>query len=107
MELVGDILAAFLCLFGDVEDGMLISSARRTAYGDYIFTMILNRGGFHAIPHPITCKDTTMIVVVEGRRPLCWSSKQLGYFARSCPQKATTIATKLMIQLQLQLLQQQ
>ena len=24
---------------------------------------------------------------VEGRRPICWSCKQLGHLARTCPQK--------------------
>ena len=65
----------------------IITSVNGTAYGDYVFTMILDRGGFDAIPHIITYRDTTMTVVVEGRRPLCWECKQLGHFARSCPQK--------------------
>ena len=26
------------------------------------------------------------MVIVEGRRPLCWSCKQLWHFSRSCPQ---------------------
>ena len=94
MELNGDVLATFLSSFGGVEDSTLMASASGTAYGDYVFTMVLNGGGFHVIPHTITYKDTTMMVVVEGRRPLCWSCKQLGHFERSCHQKATTTATK-------------
>ena len=56
--------------------------------------MILDRGGFHAIPHIIMYRDTPMTVIVEGRRPLCWGCKQLGHFARSCPQKTATGTTK-------------
>ena len=51
---------------------------RRTVHGDYIINMCLNREGFLAI---ISYKDQNMLVVVEGRRPICWACKQLGNFA--------------------------
>ena len=92
MQLNGDVLAAYLSSYGGIEDYNLITSAHGMAYGDYVFTMILDRGGFHTIPHIITYRDTTITVIVEGRRPLCWNCKQLGHFSCSCPQK-TTIAT--------------
>ena len=91
MQLNGDVIAAYLSSYGGVENYHLITSAHGTAYGDYAFTMILDRGGFNSIPH-ISYRDTTMTVIVEGRKPLCWNCKQLGHFSRSCPQK-TTIAT--------------
>ena len=34
-----------------------------------------------------------MMVVVEGRRPLCWACKQLGYIARTCPHKTAATGT--------------
>ena len=71
MQLNGDVLGAYLSTFGGVEEYTLITSVHGTAYGDYVFTMILDRGGFHSIPHTITYKDTTMMVVVEDRKPLC------------------------------------
>ena len=80
MQLNGDFLAAYLSSYGGVECYTLITSAHRTAYGDYVLTMVLDRGGFHAIPHTITYRDTTM--------------KQLGHFSRSCPQKTTIAAAK-------------
>ena len=70
MQLNGDVLAACLSTYGGVEEYTLITSTHGTAYGDYVFTMILYRGGFHSIPHTITYRDTTMMVVVEGRKPL-------------------------------------
>ena len=94
MQLNGDVLAAFLSSYGVVEYCTLITSANGTAYGDYVFTVILDWSGFHAIPHTITYRDTTMMMVVEGRRPLCWACKQLRHFARSCPQKTATATTK-------------
>ena len=34
------------------------------------------------------------MVVVEGRKPLCWNCKKLGHFSRSCPQKTTITGPK-------------
>ena len=53
MQLNGDVLAAYLSTYGDVEEYTLNTSAHGTAYGDYVFTVILDRGGFHSIPHTI------------------------------------------------------
>ena len=72
MQLNGDVLAAFLSSFGGVETYTLITSVNGTAYDDYVFNMILDRVGFHSIPHIITYRDTTMTVIVEARIPLCW-----------------------------------
>ena len=94
MELNGDVLAAYLSTHGGVEEYKLITSAHGTAFGDYVFTMILDRGGFHSIPHTIIYRDTTMMVVVEGRKPLCWNCKKLGHFSRSCLQKTTITGPK-------------
>ena len=73
MELNGDVIAAYLSSYGGVEDYTQITSAHGTAYGDFTFTMVLDRGGFNAIPHTISYKDTTMTIIVEGRKPLCWN----------------------------------
>ena len=94
MQLNGNVLVAYLSTYGGVDNYTFITSAHETAYCDYVFTMILDRGGFHSIPHTITYRDTTMMVVVEDRKPLCWNCKQLGHFSRSCPQKTTIAATK-------------
>ena len=106
MQLSGDVLAAYLCDYGDVESVTQIKSVHGTAYSDHAFIRCLTRGGFQAIPHTIKYKDQTMMVVVEGRKPLCWACKKLRHFARSCPQKnisttpsiataATTTTTKV------------
>ena len=96
MQLNRDVIAAYLSSYSGVEDYTQITSSHGTAYGDFSFTMILDRGGFNSIPHTIAYRNTTMTVIVEGRKPLCWNCKQLGHFSRSCPQKATTIATNKM-----------
>ena len=46
--------------------------------------------GFQAVPHILTNKEQQITVVMEGRRPLCWSCKQLGYLVGYCPQKTST-----------------
>ena len=48
----------------------------------------MDREGFQAISHIIAYKDQQIMVVVEGRRPLCWSCKQLGHLARDSWQRA-------------------
>ena len=92
IQLSGDVLAAFLSDYGNVEEFTTMKSPSGTAHGDYSFTMCLNRGGFQAIPHTVEYEEQAMLVVVEGRKPQCWHCKQIGHFARSCLQKATGAA---------------
>ena len=94
IQLSGDVLAAFPCDFGDVENFSTIKSSSGTAHGDYSFTMCLNRGVFQAIPITLDYEDQVMMVVVEGRRSQCWHCKQLGHFSRSCTQKTPIITTR-------------
>ena len=89
IQLSGDVLAAFLSDYGDVEDFTTMTSSSGTAHGDYSYTMCLNRGGFQAIPHTLDYEELAMLVVVEAWKPRCWHCKQIGHFSRSCPQKIT------------------
>ena len=97
--ITGEELAAFFSAYGRVEEINLLRSAAGTAYGDYVFRLCFNSEGFQAIPEVIVSKERQMILVVEGRRPRCWSSKQVGHIAKFCPKKdqqnsaATTAAT--------------
>ena len=93
MQLSGDVLAAYLSIYGGVEQVSQITSTRGTAYGDYVFIMCLDRGGFNNVPHKIKYRDQTMTVVVEGRKPLCWACNKIGHFSKNCPKKTTTTAT--------------
>ena len=85
--ITGEVLAAFLSTYGCVEEINLLRSAAGTAYGDYVFRMCLTREGFQAIPETTISRDRQMMVIVEGRRPRCWSCKQLGHISKFCPQK--------------------
>ena len=57
MQLSGDVLAAYLRIYGGVEQVTQIKSPKGTTYGDYKFIMNLNMGGFHDIPHSIKYGD--------------------------------------------------
>ena len=85
--ITGEVLAAFLSTYERVEEINLLRSAAGTAYGDYVSRMRLTREGFQAIPETIVSRDRQMMVVAEGRRPRCWSCKQLGHISKFCPQK--------------------
>ena len=86
IQLNEEVLAAYLCEYGDIEDITKAKSNNGTAHGDYNFTMCLYRGGLTAIPHTLEYESQVMIVVVEGRKPQCWNCKQMGHFSKSCPQ---------------------
>ena len=73
LQLNGDVLAAYLSRYGGVEEVNIGKFTSGTTHGDYFLTMCLDRGGIQAIPHTIQYEDQTMMVVVEGRRPLCWA----------------------------------
>ena len=85
--ITGEVLAAYLSAFGQVEEFNLLRSPAGTAYGDYAFRLCLTRDGFKAIPETLICGDRQMIVLVEGRRPRCWGCKQIGHIAKFCPQR--------------------
>ena len=87
IELNEEVLAAYLCKHGEIENIIKAKSSTGTAHGDYVFTMCLDRWGFGAIPHTIEYETQVMTVVVEGRKPQCWNCKQLGHFSKSCPKK--------------------
>ena len=86
----GDVLAAYLSSYGNVEEVLPVRATDGTSHGGYILNIWLDREGFQAIPHIIAYEDQQMMVVVEGRRPFCWSCKQVGHLARSCTQKEAT-----------------
>ena len=72
IQLNEEVLAAYLCEYGNIEDIVKAKSSNGTAHGDYIFTMCLERGGFTAISHTLEYENQVMTVVVEGRKPQCW-----------------------------------
>ena len=93
VRLSGDVLAACLSVCGGVEQVTRVASARGAACGGCMFVVCLGGGGFNGVPHRVRCRDRAMTVVVEGRRPLCWSCNKIGHFSKNCPQKPTITTT--------------
>ena len=85
--ITGEVLAAYLSAYGNIEEFNLLRSPAGTAYGDYAFRLCLTRDGFKAIPETLICGDRQMMVMVEGRRPRYWGCKQVGHIAKFCPQR--------------------
>ena len=92
-HITGEVLAAYLSSYGQVEEYNLLRSPAGTAYGDYAFRLCLTRDGFKAIPETLISGDRQMIVMVEGRRPRCWSCKKIGHISKFCPEKLENAAT--------------
>ena len=92
-HITGEVLAAYLSAYGQVEEFHLLRYPAGTAYGDYTFRLCLTRDGFKAIPETLISGDRQMIVMVEGRRPRCWSCKTIDHIAKFCPEKPENVAT--------------
>ena len=91
LQLDGDVLAAYTSAYGSVEETTSIRSVDGTAHGNNVFNICMNRENSQAVPHILTYQEQQMMVVVEGRRPLCWSCKQIGHLARTHPTTVTSI----------------
>ena len=87
LQLNRDILAAYLSAYGSVKEVTQLRSTDGMTHRDYANNVCMNREGFQAILRILTYKDLQMMVIVEGRRSLCWSRKQLSHLARFCPKK--------------------
>ena len=61
----GEVLAAYLSAYGQVEEFNRLRSPAGTAYGDYAFRLCLTRDGFKTIPETLISGDWQMMVVVE------------------------------------------
>ena len=91
--ITGEVLAAYLSTYGQVEEFNLLRSPAGTAYGDYTFWLCLTWDGFNAIPETLISRDRQMmVVVVEGRRLRCWACKKDGHIAKFCPEKTANTA---------------
>ena len=91
--ITGEVLAAYLSAYGQVAEFNLLRSPAKTAYGDYAFRLCLTKDGFKVIPETLINGDRQIMVMVEGRCPMCWACKQIGHIAKFCPQKSENATT--------------
>ena len=75
IQINGEVLVAFVCEYGEVEDIIKAKSSNETVHGDYFFIMCLNRKGFQAILHTLEYVNQVMTVIVERREPQYWFCK--------------------------------
>ena len=87
-----DVLAAYMSAYSTNKEVTAMHLVDAIAHSDFVLNICLNREGFQAIPHILTYRDQQMMVVMEGRRPLCWSYK-LGHLLRTGPQNQVSRAT--------------
>ena len=64
-------MASYISAFGRVEEMTQLRATARTADGDHVFRLCLNREGFQDILDTLYFRDRQMMVMVEGRRPRC------------------------------------
>ena len=74
VQLNGDVIAVYMNTNGNVKEVTMVRLADVTVHGDFVLD--------------ICNQDPHMMVVGEGRKPLCCSCKQLVHLARTCPQKS-------------------
>lgn len=76
VDINGDRLGAFFARYGEVEAGI--------ATGVFVVQVTLIQKSFREIPNVLICWEKMMPVVVEGRRPYCWSCSALGHISKAC-----------------------
>lgn len=82
VEINGDSLGAFfLARYKQVVDVTTTMSKSGIATGDFILQVILKRKSFGEIPNVLMCRKKMVLVIVEGRRPYCWSCDASGHMS--------------------------
>lgn len=82
-----DRMGAYFSKFGSVEEVKAITGKSGIATGDIELQVTITRSSFMEIPNVLLCRERRMLVVVEGRRPSCWSCGISGHMAKECPAK--------------------
>lgn len=73
MDISVDYVGAFFAKYAQVGDAVRALSKTGVATGDFGFLVTLHRKGFLNIPNTLTGRVRNMFLIVEVRRPLCWS----------------------------------
>lgn len=87
VDIYKDRMGAFFAIFGQVDEVNAIRSKTGISTGDIVLQVVLTRQSFLDITTVLTCRNKRMLVVVEGRRPCCWSCGAVGHMSNACPEK--------------------
>ena len=80
-------MASYFACHGLVDKAYVIR--RRSGLGstDMEVLVTMNRQEYRDVPNIIMCGSHKIFVVVEGRRPHCWSCGAAGHMAKACPER--------------------
>lgn len=92
VDIPDDRMGAFFTKFGEVNEVKALSSKAGIETGDMEIQITLNRKDFQEIPNILVCRDWRMLVVVEGRKPWCWSCGVSGHMVKESSSKKNTRA---------------
>lgn len=85
MDISVEYVGAFFAKYGQAGDVVRALSKTGVATGDFGFQVTLRRKGFLNIPNTLTGRVRNMFLIVEVRRPLCWSRGAAVPLAKMCP----------------------
>lgn len=83
-------VGAFFTDYGQLEEGASLTIKTCTANGDIILKGTMFRKCILEIADTLTCQGPTIFIVVEDRRPHCWSYGAAEHMSKACPTKNTT-----------------
>lgn len=87
VDISEDRMGSFFTKYSEVSEVKALMSKANIATVDMELYITVNRKNFQEIPNILVCRDRKMLVVVEDRRPCCWSCGASGHMAKECPGK--------------------
>lgn len=91
VDISEDRMGAFFSKYGQVEEVSTVVSKSDIATGDFVIQVTLTHQSFGEIANVLMCREKSMRVVMDERRPYCWSCGSSGYMAKQ-PSTTTTAA---------------
>lgn len=72
-------MGTFFAQYEQIEEVSAVISKASIASGDFVLQITLTRRSIADIPNILMYREKRMLLVVEGRRPYCWSYRTSGH----------------------------